>query len=339
MAYSSKKTAFLRILQILKDETDAEHTLTHNEIAQKLYSKYGIEIERKTVASNISLLKECGYDIVTNCGIEKVTAKNGGNYLREKDFEDSEIKLLIDAVIFSQYISEKHSIDLIKKLTKLSNKYFKIHNKNFLSLKNEFKTDSKEVFFNMELIDEAIDKKKKITYFYVKLNENKEKTINSQMFVSPYGYVLHNQKYYLFGYSDNFENICFHRLAWIEDVEIMHDDIYDPYMNIKNIPEFKNGVSYENLIASRPYMFTDKPQKIVLKVNNKIINDIFDWFGKNVLIKKENEDFSIVSFNASTMAMKFWAMQYMDAIEIISPISLREDIISSLINGIKKYLL
>lgn len=336
MAYESKKLAIIRILQVLKDETDAEHMLTHKEIAKKLYDYYGIEIDRKTVASNISLLKECDYDIVTNCGIEKGTLKNGGNYLREKDFEDDEIKLLIDAVIFSQYINEKHSIDLIKKLTKLSNKYFKIHNKNFLSLKNEFKTDSKEMFFNMSIIDEAIERKQKIAYFYIKLNENKEKTLNSINIVSPYGYVLHNQKYYLFGFSDNFNSVVFHRLSWIQDIEIIPES-FESYVNIKSIPEFRNGVSYENLIASRPYMYTDTPQDITIRVNNKIINDIFDWFGKNVLIKKENENYSIASFKASAMAMKFWALQYLDSVEILSPIELRQNIAKSLKNGLKTY--
>lgn len=334
MALEGKKLALFRIFEILKEETDINHTLTHNEIVEKLSDDFGIDLERKSVAANISALKECGYDIVTNSGVEKGSKKNGGSYLRERDFEDTEIKLLIDAVIYSQYISEKHSTDLIKKLMKLSNKYFKIHNKNFLTLKNKFKTDNAEVFLNMELIDEAIDKHKKISYDYIKLNDKKETIKDSEHTISPYGYVLHNQRYYLLGFSDKWQGLIFHRLEWMQNIKILKDD---EYIELRKVPEFKNGIDFDNLITARPYMYTDELENITMKVDNKRINDIFDWFGKDIIVKKDTKDTSLVTLKASPMAMRFWAMQYIDSVEIISPKKLRDKIKETLKNGINKY--
>lgn len=326
MGFEQKKLALFRIFEILKNETDINHTLTHNEISEKLSENYGIDLERKSVAANMVALNDLGYDIITN--------KKGGSYLNARDFEDVEIKLLIDAVIYSQYISEKHSKDLIEKLTKLSNKYFKIHNKNFLTLKNKYKTDNADVFYNMEQIDDAISNKKKIKYNYIKLNTKKEQIKDSEHIISPYGYVLHNQRYYLLGFSDKWKGLIFHRLEWIKEIKILDDKDYN---DIKNIEDFKYGVGYDNLIISRPYMYTDKIEPITIKILNKYINDVYDWFGKDVLVKEIDKDFSEVILKASPMAMKLWALQYLDVAEVLSPTSLRKSIKDSIKKGKDKY--
>lgn len=100
----SKKLALLRILQILKDKSDVDHPLKQEDIANRIADDYGIEIERKAIGRNISLLREAGYDIEN-------TRK--GCYLAERDFEDSELRLLIDGVLSSRHINAKHSKDLI----------------------------------------------------------------------------------------------------------------------------------------------------------------------------------------------------------------------------------
>jgi hypothetical protein len=95
MANETKKLALLRILKILQDRTDSKHLLTHTEIAEILLSEYGIEIERKAVGRNISLLLEADYDIITT---------KRGVYLNERKYEPSEIRLLIDGVLSSQHV-------------------------------------------------------------------------------------------------------------------------------------------------------------------------------------------------------------------------------------------
>ena len=116
-----KKLALLRIWQILQKYSDFNHPLTQDEIVEILDRDYGISIERKAVSRNLSLLKEAGIEI---------ESRRAGNYLETREFEDSELKLLIDGVLCSQHINPRQSSDLIEKLCKLSNKYFRSHVKN-----------------------------------------------------------------------------------------------------------------------------------------------------------------------------------------------------------------
>ena len=106
---SEKKSSLLYILKILQENTDENHTLTYADIGEKLYSGFGIEIERKTIASSIDILSEHGYDIV-KCGKK-------GLYLGERDYEDGELLFLIDAIYSSNSMPTKYAKDLVSKLT------------------------------------------------------------------------------------------------------------------------------------------------------------------------------------------------------------------------------
>ena len=113
-----KKLALIRIYQVFKEYSDYDHPLTQDDISNHLEKNYGITIERKAISRNISLLKEAGIEI---------ESRRAGSYLESRDFEDSELRMLIDGVLASKYITANHSKDLIEKLCKLSNKYFRSH--------------------------------------------------------------------------------------------------------------------------------------------------------------------------------------------------------------------
>ena len=109
---------------------------------------YGIEIERKAVGRNLSLLKEADFDIIST---------RNGCYLEKREFEDAELKLLIDGVLCSKHISPHHSKELIEKLAALSNAYFRSHIKNIYTVNDWNKTQNYDLFLNIELVDEAIE--------------------------------------------------------------------------------------------------------------------------------------------------------------------------------------
>ena len=188
-----KKLALLRILQILKEYSDAEHPLKQEDIANYLVRDYGIEIERKAIGRNLSLLKEADFDIIST---------RNGCYLDKRDFEDSELKLLIDSVLCSKHIAPHHSKQLIEKLSKLSNKYFKSHIKNIYSVNDWNKTQNCDLFLNIELVDEAIEKEKQLTFSYNKFGEDKKLHKSATHFASPYQMILHNQHYYLMALNE-----------------------------------------------------------------------------------------------------------------------------------------
>ena len=122
-----KKLALLRILQSLEQYSDCDNPLKQEDIANYLDKDYGIIIERKAIGRNLSLLKEAGYDILSD---------RRGSYLASREFDDSELRLLIDGVLASKHITAKHSKELIEKLCLLSNKYFRSHVKNIWSVTN-----------------------------------------------------------------------------------------------------------------------------------------------------------------------------------------------------------
>lgn len=143
-----KKLALIRILQLLKNYSDDNHVITHDQLIALLESEYGINIERKAIGRNISLLKEVGYKIET---VKK------GSYLTERMFEDSELRLLIDGVLVSYYITPQQSKNLIDKLCGLSNKYFKKHVKNIYSIHDWNKTENFEFFAILKLLTRRLN--------------------------------------------------------------------------------------------------------------------------------------------------------------------------------------
>lgn len=236
-SFEPKKLALIRIWQILKEYSDYDHPLTQDDIAQHLENDYGIVIERKAISRNISLLKEAGIDI---------ESRRAGSYLEGRDFEDSELKLLIDGVLCSKHITAKHSKDLIDRLCGLSNKYFRSHVKNIYSVNDWSKTDNQALFFNIELIDTAIDQKLRVAYDYNKIGIDKKLHKSSYQVVSPYQLILHNQRYYLMAYSEYWGNMVFHRLDRITNMKLMEEKATD----LQTIPGYKNGIDYKKLSSA-----------------------------------------------------------------------------------------
>lgn len=324
-SFEPKKLALIRIWQILKEYSDCDHTLTQDDIAQHLVSEYGIVIERKAISRNISLLKEAGIEI---------ESRRAGSYLAERAFEDSELKLLIDGVLCSKYITAKHSKDLIDRLCGLSNKFFRAHVKNVYSVNEWSKTDNQALFYNIELVDIAIELNRRIAYDYNKIGIDKKLHKSSYQVVSPYQLILHNQRYYLMAYSEFWGNMVFHRLDRITNMKISHKKATP----IRSVPGYENGIDYKELSSAMPYMYSDTPEWIKLIADACIVDQIVDWFGTDVRMSTlEDQDKVSVEIKASPNAMEHWAMQYINHVEIISPELLRNRIKEALESGLSKY--
>lgn len=324
-SFEPKKLALIRIWQILKENSDYDHPMTQEDIATKLENEYGIVIERKAISRNISLLKESGVEI---------ESRRAGSYLDRRDFEDSELHMLIDGVLSSKHITARHSKDLIDRICSLSNKYFRSSVKHIHSVNDWSKTDNQALFYNIELIDAAIEEEKQIHYDYNKYGIDKKLRKTSQQYVSPYLMILHNQRYYLMAYSEYWHNMVFHRLDRITNMTII-DRKATP---IKNVPGYENGINYKELSSTMPYMYSDQPEHIDFISDEGIIDQIVDWFGNDVRIMKSNDEGKVrVSVKASPTAMEFWAMQYINHVEILSPEPLRIRMREVLENGLKKY--
>ena len=321
-----KKLALLRIWQILLKHSDYDHPLTQEEIIKYLESDYGIEMERKAVGKNIADLRDAGIDI---------GSRRAGSYIDSREFEDSELKLLIDGVLQSKHITARHSKDLIEKLCGLSNKYFRSHVKNVYSVNDWSKTENQALFYNIDVVDEAIATGKQVQYDYNKYGVDAKLHKSSFQRVSPYQLILHNQRYYLMGYSDYWGNMTFHRLDRISNMRL-----YDkPATPITSVKGYENGIDYKQIASTMPYMYTDTPERIEFIAEEWIVDQIVDWFGRDIRMSNLPDDDKRVKVElvASPNAMEHWAMQYLNYVEVTKPESLRERIRESLNNGMIKY--
>ena len=326
MSSEPKKLALLRIWQILLKHSDYDHPMTQEDIIKYLKSEYGIEMERKAVGKNIADLRDAGIEI-GSC--------RAGSYIDSREFEDSELKLLIDGVLQSKHITARHSKDLIEKLCGLSNKYFRSHVKNVYSVNDWSKTDNQALFYNIDVVDEAIDTGKQVQYDYNKYGVDAKLHKSSFQRVSPYQLILHNQRYYLMGYSDYWGNMAFHRLDHISNMRI-----YDkPATPITSVKGYENGIDFKQIASTMPYMYTDTPERIEFIADTYIVDQIFDWFGKDIRMSKLPDDDKKVKVElfASPNAMEHWALQYLNYVEVIRPESLRERIRVSITDAILKY--
>ena len=322
--FEPKKLALLRILQILEKYSDIDHPLGQKAIADILDRDYGIELERKAVSRNISLLKEAGFEI------EQLPE---GVYLAERQFEDSELRLLIDGVLSGRFISAKHSADLIEKLCSLGNKYFRNHVKNIYSVREWNKTDNVAVFYTIDIIDEAIENGKQIAFDFNRYGADKKLHRVAHHLASPYQMVLKNQSYYLMAYNEKWKHITYYRLDRITEARIV--DI--PATPLKSIDGFQRGIDYKRFSSSLPYMFSDKPERVEFVCDERMLDQAMDWFGKSIIITPYSEQRYKVEVTVSLMAMRYWVLQYLTDVELLSPQSLKETIKSDLQIAMKKY--
>lgn len=319
-----KKLALIRIWQILKEYSDYDHPLTQEDIAEKLYSEYGIDIERKAIGRNLSLLKEAGVD---------VDSRRAGSYLASRDFEDAELQLLIDGVLSSRHITAKHSQELIGKICDLSNCHFRARVKHIHSVNDWSKTENQALFFNIEMIDEAIEQGKQIHYDYNKFGVDKKLHKSSQQYVSPYLMILHNQRYYLMAYSEYWGNMVFHRMDRITNMSITDK----PATPLKKVPGYERGIDYKALSTAFPYMYTDEPVRVEFLADEGIVDQIVDWFGSEASFGTVGEGKVRVFVKASPMAMTHWAMQYGPRVQVLSPAPLVDAIKRELKEALEQY--
>lgn len=321
-----KKLYIMQTLEILKKYSDADHHLKQNDIIKYMKLEYDVECERKSVARNISNLQDLGYDII----------KDNGYYLADRTFEESELRLLIDSVMASRHIPLKQSKELVEKLVSQSSVYFKKQMRHISNLDRMNHDKSGQLFYNIDVLDEAIEKHKKVTFLYNKKDINLESkpTTKRPHLVNPYQIVVANGRYYLIGNIDKYDNITHFRVEKISDIKLSDETVKD----IKLVEGMKNGLNLPEHMVEHVYMYSGKSERITLKVKSDGIDNVVDWLGENIDIKPSDEEgFVLVSVRANLNAMKYWAIQFGEMVEVISPLELRNEIKESLKHISKKY--
>lgn len=323
MSSEPKKLAVLRILQILWKHSNCDKPLTQDKISEYLENDYGIVIERKAIGRNISMLKEAGFDIA-NCP--------SGCYLVSRVLDYSELRMLIDSVLSSRCLTAGQTKEIITALSALADNDFAPRVKHVYAVDEWSKGKNNETFLNVELIDEAIERGCMIVFDYNKYGTDKKLHKTSEHTVSPYQSILQNQRYYLMGLNEKYKNMGYYRIDRITNMRI----IDEPLTDIRTVDGYKRGLDYREIASALPYMFADKPQTVMFYASEYIIDQVVDWFGDNAKFSTRDGK-TLVTVRASENAMEYWAMQYLNNVEIISPKSLRETIKLNVERALEKY--
>ena len=217
MAKSEKqKLKLLYIMQCLTEKTDAEHSVTTQEIIDYL-ALQGINAERKSIYTDIDLLIDYGMDIVKNSG------RSGGYTLVSRQFELAELKLLVDAVQSSKFITTKKSRDLIGKLETLCSKYEAGQLHRQVVVTNRNKTVNENIYYNVDIIYNAIAENVKIQFQYFEWDVNKEMHLrrNGKVYeVSPWLLTWDDENYYLVGYDSEADTLKHYRVDKMTDIAL-----------------------------------------------------------------------------------------------------------------------
>ena len=311
-ASEPKKLALLYLYRILEEESDEAHPKTQEALAVLLAERYGILLERKAISRNLLLLREAGYDIVHTAG---------GYYLGERAFEPGELRLLIDSVLFSRHINPTQSRALADKLASLGGRHFPSHRNHMAAtLSGEYtKNAQSQLFFAIEVADEAIEAGERIFFVYNKYGPDKKLHKSSEHTVSPYRMILQNQHYYLMGYTDTYEKLSFFRMDKMSSVRRVHT----PAVPLRTLPGYEGGLDDRELVASLPYMVAERPVPVTFTSPAWLIDQVVDWFGKSADIKKGEGELYRITVRTSPGAMEYWALQYARHIRILSPPALR----------------
>ena len=316
MELYEKNGNILYILNVLKKYSDEEHMLSATEIARKVKDIYDVDIDPRTIRRNINLLKyKLDYDISTRDENKK------GYYINrnpETDFEPGEIRAIIDNFSYANYIVPSVAKSIIKKCKNMQNIYENQKLRNYKIFANDSKTDNMEVIKNIEDISLAIENLNKIEFEYWKydISNNKlEKVIVSKPKVAPYALIYNKQEFYLIGIKEGQENFYHYRL--------------DRIKNIKQLDEkrtiTKTTSEIQSFAESTVEMFGGEKEEVEVRCNMLLLNSIFDDFGKNVTIKKEdNETFTLI-LDTNLLGFRMWAMRNIDLVEVIRPESLRNE--------------
>lgn len=336
-AVQPKKMLIINILQILKEYTDAEHRLSQKEIVKLLKSEYDMAVDRKAVKRNLMDLMDFGYNIEYSETVRMVPNKVTGeleessilsDFYLNHDFTDSELRLLIDSLLFSKHIPYSQCRQLIEKLKNLSNRYFRSRVRHIQTLP-DLSLHSRQLFYTIDILDEAINTKRQISFIYnsygtdKKLHprKNKDGSIREYI-VNPYQIAAVNGRYYLICNYDKYDNVANYRLDRITNIKLLQT----PAKPMKEVKGLENGFDLPRHMAEHIYMFTGKSALVTFRAKKYLLNDIIDWFGGEISFFDETEEEVSARVHVNLDAMRRWAMQYALHMRILSPDSLAEQV-------------
>lgn len=343
-----KKLLILYILDILQKYSDEQHRLSQKEILDILRKEYEMPVDRKAVRRNLLNLIEYGSDIeyreVSRKEIFKKKTEDEVHweenddesedenvlwtdfYLKQK-FSDEELRLLIDSLLFSAHIPYQQTKELIEKLESLSNVYFKSRTQYIYPL-SQNRTDNKQVFYTIGVLDEAIRANKKVVFEYAEYHTDKKMYSKRRpdgsirtYTVTPYQMVAQEGKYYLICNYDKYDDISNYRVDRIRNIEVL-DEEGKPFESLKW--SGNQRLNLTDYMKEHVYMYSSKNSLVKFRIVKEMISDVIDLFGKEVHFSEETDTHVVVTVRVNERSAEQFAKNYAPDVMILEPERLRE---------------
>ena len=304
---NKNKLRLIYMAKILFERTDEDHVLNSVEIMQILLDEYGISTHRQTLAADIDLLVEFGMDI------ETIKSNPNKYHLVSREFDPTELKLLMDAVASSKFISAGKSKALIEKLGALAGKHQAAKLKRNIEVEGRIRTDNEKTFYIIDAVNTAINEGKKISFYYLRYEGQKEKHVSNHgeaYIFSPHRLVWNGDYYYMIGWSDKHEGIAVFRIDRIQaKPEILEEKAH------KMPKEFK----LNQFLNTTFHMYQSEAQEVELECDLDTLDSVTDRFGDKLPI-----DFGSNSYHTKvTVAVNHvfygWVFGFGGKVKIVAP--------------------
>lgn len=305
---SNQKAKLLYLIKIFEEKTDQEHPITINELIS-LLANFGISAERKSLYRDIELLQSFGYDIIAQ------RSKTYGYYLASRIFELAELKLLVDAVQSSKFITHKKSNELIKKIESLASEHEAKQLQRQVYVANRIKNANESIYYNVDRIHSAIGENSKISFKYFDWTMNKEKAFRKdgeKYTVSPWALTWDDENYYLVAYETETDMVKHYRV----DKMMYIDALCEKRDGKKKFAEFDMAIYSKKFFG----MFNGNEETVTIRCHKSIAGVIIDRFGKDITLFPDDTEHFKANINVAVSPMFLgWVFNFGDKMEIVSP--------------------
>lgn len=310
---AGQKLKLLYLIKMLEENTDEQHVLSTAEIIDRLAAN-DIHSERKSIYDDIEKLREFGYDIIS------VSSRQGGGYyLASREFELPELKLLVDAVQSSRFITTRKSRDLIKKLEQKAGRHDAGKLQRQVYVAGRIKTENESIYYSIDMIHRAIQENCQIRFTYMDWNLKKQLVprINGEKQVSPWALVWQDENYYLAAFDSEDKIIKHYRVDKMGKTELLDKS--------------REGVEQFSAIDLTTYtnqtfgMYGGKEEIVTLQLPNRLIGVVLDRFGKDADIRPmEDNSFRIRVKVAISGQFYGWLTGIGKDVTIVSPVTVKD---------------
>ncbi|MBR1843225.1 MAG: WYL domain-containing protein [Oscillospiraceae bacterium] len=317
----NQKLKLLYILDYLNSESDEDHPVNAARLIEYL-AKNGIRAERKSVYSDIAALIDYGADIESG---------KRGYYVAGRGFETAELKLLVDAVQSSKFITRRKTGELIKKLEKLTNRFDAASLQRQVVVQNRIKNMRESIYYSVDAIHSAISADKKIRFKYFRFNERKERVAQrggAWYIVSPFALIWDNENYYLVGFDAQNGEIRNYRVDRMDRIELMDEE---------REGEELFGASDISTYTSRVFgMFSGEERTVRMRFHNELASVVIDKLGLDAFLVPDGKEHFTVTADISVSPQFYgWLAGLGTKAEIVAPGDVREKF-AEFINGISE---